>query len=130
MVDCGQIIYRKGFHEMYYIQKVLGDYTNLSLKSKYKLIEMFTGVEFPLQLSLPERYYQYTDTILRVLKYLLNEYSLLNSAHPLSPISHPSVANQQKSASLSFPTDGKFGDMVSCRMSLIFIKYIMIFPYL
>jgi len=94
LVDCRKILNRKAFDEQFYINKVLADDNHESLVSKFAgLRPLMRNYE---QLTQSEMFYKYDETILKVLKYCLNEYSLLDSAYTTSHSLFLSAANQHK----------------------------------
>jgi len=102
LINCEQIIYRRSFQEQFYISKVLCSTTNQTIASLFgHIIETFYSEEFQNQLKHPETLYRYDETILKVMKYSLNEYSLLDSAYTTSHTLFSLAADAQRWDALS-----------------------------
>jgi len=95
-VDCRNILYQKTFSELFYIKKVLADEEHSSLATRFAH-RGFLRQDCKQQLKQPENFYKYDETILKVLKYCLNEYSLLDSAYTTSHSLFPAAVSQQNS---------------------------------
>jgi len=96
LVDCRNIIHQKTFSESFYITKVLADDEHSSLATKFEF-HGWIRKDYNTQLAHPENFYIYDETILKVLKYCLNEYSLLDSAYRISRSLSLAAGCQQKS---------------------------------
>jgi len=96
LVDCRNIIHQKNFSELFYIEKVLADDKHSSLVEKFAA-DYILRKDFKQQLTHPKSFYKYDETILKVLKYCLNEYSLLDSAYTTSHSLFLETVCQQKS---------------------------------
>ncbi|KAF6028768.1 hypothetical protein EB796_012921 [Bugula neritina] len=95
LANCRNIINQKAFSELNYIKKILADENHKSLVSKYEHTSfLMRGWE---QITHPEKFYKYDETIFKVLKYCLNEYSLLDSAYTISYSLSLAAVCQQKS---------------------------------
>jgi len=79
LTNCRKIIYQKAFDEHFYLHKVLCDKTNKTLGSKFGPMTFFFSQRFNEQLLKLEGLFKYDQKILKVLKYSLNEYSVVNS---------------------------------------------------
>lgn len=84
LINCRKIIYRKSFHELFYIHKVLCDNTNKTLTSKFGQVKGLFADDLEQQITDSEKAFKYDGNILKVLKYSLNEYSLLDSTYKTS----------------------------------------------
>jgi len=83
LVDYRVIIQQKKFSELFYIKRILADDEHSTLAEKFQVYEFFRK-DCKLQLTQPENFYKYDETILKVLKYCLNEYSLLDCAYTVA----------------------------------------------
>ncbi|KAF6027076.1 hypothetical protein EB796_014620 [Bugula neritina] len=101
LTDCRRIIYKKSFNELFYVQKVLCDESNKQLTSKFNNVKALFAEDLEQQLAAPENAFKYDEDILRVLKYSLNEYSLLDSAYKTSNFLFSSAFNSQRVTVLS-----------------------------
>jgi len=96
LIDCRMIIRQKKFSESFYIKKVLADDEHSSLATKFAFFGLIRK-DGKQQLAHPENVYKYDESILKVLKYCLNEYSLLDSAYTTSHSLSLAAVCQQKS---------------------------------
>jgi len=96
LVDCRNIIHQKKFSELFYIKKVLADDKHSSVAAKFEVHGLFRN-DCRQQLTHPEKFYKYDETILKVLNYSLNKYSLLDSAYTISHSLSLVVLSQQNS---------------------------------
>jgi len=95
LANCRNIINQKAFSELNYIKNILADENHKSLVSKYEHTSfLMRGWK---QITHPEKFYKYDETIFKVLKYCLNEYSLLDSAYTISYSLSLAAVCQQKS---------------------------------
>jgi len=78
LVDCRVIIQQKISSYLFYIKRILDEHN--SLATKFEVYEFFRKNCWQ-QLTQPENFYKYDETILKVLKYCLNEYSLPDPAY-------------------------------------------------
>jgi len=82
LVDCRKIINQKKNYEQFYIKKILADDNHESLVSKFASLSLL--MRNYEQITQSEMFYECDETILKVLKYCLNEYSLLDCAYAVS----------------------------------------------
>ncbi|KAF6026742.1 hypothetical protein EB796_014945 [Bugula neritina] len=90
LTNCRILVAKELFEETYYIQKVLCANNTPSVRN------------FEQKLANPDKYFSYDEKMFKVLKYSLNEYSLLDTAYRLSPtFTSSDVSKLQSNQSLS-----------------------------
>jgi len=125
LTDCRRIIYKKSFNELFYVQKVLCDESNKQLTFKFNNVKALFAEDLEQQLAAPENAFKYDEDILRVLKYSLNEYSLLDSAYKTSNFLFSSAFNSQRVTVLSNEAYRSRKLLVGC--SLYYTVYLALF---
>jgi len=105
LTNCRILVAKELFEETYYIQKVLCANNTPSLASMFPKLQFYFSSRvrnFEQKLANPDKYFSYDEKMFKVLKYSLNEYSLLDTAYRLSPTFTSSDASKlQSNQSLS-----------------------------
>lgn len=81
MTDCTKIIKTKSFHKSFYFNKIL---CNRDAPNMFETLKVLKAGLFSTDTDYRDSVYKFTENILKVLKYCLNEYSLLDSAYTMS----------------------------------------------
>ncbi|KAF6032697.1 hypothetical protein EB796_009038 [Bugula neritina] len=97
LTNCRMIIYQKAFKEPFYIHDVLCDEATNTLVSKFADVHLLFNEDWEQKFQQTDDIYMYDENMLKVLKYSLNEYSLLDAAYITSHTLFSLAVDRQKS---------------------------------